>query len=687
MIFERLEIQNFMAVRTAVIELDNQGLVLIKGDNQDNPNFSSNGAGKSSIIESLVYVLFGRTIRGTKGDDIVNRVAKSNCKVVLDISDDDGSKYRITRYRKHKEHKNNTYLFCNGTDISPKSEADFTKTVISLLQTDFLTFTSSILYSAESFKFTQATDSELKQAFDVMLDLKVYSDCLEQTKEEMREINSKRQVLDTKKSKLDTKKEVLLESKSKAEELSESYEEEKTDKIEKLQEQIAEIEEEQESIDEEIADIKEQMEEVSADIEKLKSQRKKSSETDEALQTLRTSIDEDEEEKSEIKTKLRRTKQNLSSCEDSIGDLNATITKCQKSVKKDKSQIEELKETVGTPCPVCGKPLGEDHVADALAELQERIQHSENTIEQSQTDIEKTQKEIESFNSEISEMEEQIQEIDEEIAQYQSLLKKVQERQKKEHQVEEQILDKERQYTKIERQYNSKKSSKDTLKSRIEMLKKQIKDIKSEENPYTSQVNDCQSQIEKMSGDYEELAHEYDALASDEEVLNFWLTGFSNSGIKSMLLDDITPFLNKRANKYLQALSGDRLTVNFTTQTQLKSGEMREKFQIEVNNEDGGDSYMANSSGEKKRVDIAINLALQDLVSSRANKKINMIFLDEALDALDNCGVDDVLNLLSEVAKDKSSVFVISHNESIQTAFENFLVVTKKNGYSTVVKE
>ena len=64
MIFKSIEIQNFMAIRTATVELDQQGLVLIKGDNQDNPNFQSNGAGKSTIVESLVYALFGRTIRG-----------------------------------------------------------------------------------------------------------------------------------------------------------------------------------------------------------------------------------------------------------------------------------------------------------------------------------------------------------------------------------------------------------------------------------------------------------------------------------------------------------------------------------------------------------------------------------------------------------------------------------------------
>lgn len=676
-----------MAIRTAVIELDKQGLVLIKGDNQDNPNFSSNGAGKSSIIESLVYVLFGRTIRGTKGDDIVNRVAKSNCKVTLDITDDDGTKYRITRYRKHKEHKNNTYLFCNGTDISPKSEADFTKTVIGLLQTDFLTFTSSILYSAESFKFTQATDSELKQAFDVMLDLKVYSDCLDETKEELREISSKRQNLDARKGKLDTKKEVLLESKEKAEKLSESYEDEKSEKIEDLNDEIVELEEEQQSIDVDLAEIKNQMSELSSEIDVLKAQRKKSSKTDEALKQLRESIDEAEEEKSKTKTKMRRVKQDISSCEDSIEELEQVIEKSEASIKENDKKLLELQETVGTPCPVCGKPLDEDHITDAVEELQNQIGEFQNKIEDSQDAIDSKKNEIKELQKTLEDIQESLDEIEEELENYQELLKKVQERQKKEHKIDDDILDKERQYTKIERQHNSKSSSKDTLQSQIELLKKQIQDVKSEENPYKTQVKDYQKQIQDMTESYSELDAEYDILSSDEEVLNFWLTGFSNSGIKSMLLDDITPFLNKRANKYLQALSGDRLSVNFTTQTQLKSGEMREKFQIEVNNEDGGDSYMANSSGEKKRVDIAINLALQDLVSSRANKKINMIFLDEALDALDNCGVDDVLNLLSEVAKDKSSVFVISHNENIQTAFENFLVVTKKNGYSTVVKE
>ena len=241
MMFKSVEIQNFMSIKTAQINLDEQGLVLIRGINEDNPNFMSNGAGKSTIIESLVYVLFGRTLRGVKGDDVVSKTANKNCKVVLDLVDDDGTEYRISRYRKHHQNKNSVFLFCNGTDITPKSEADFTKKIIELLQTDFMTFTSSILYSAESFKFTQATDSELKSAFDVMLDLKIYSDCQEEVKTQLRELTSKKQKLDSKILEIGHRKDALEESKNKSKELADKYDSEELDLYKSRLQKYAEL--------------------------------------------------------------------------------------------------------------------------------------------------------------------------------------------------------------------------------------------------------------------------------------------------------------------------------------------------------------------------------------------------------------------------------------------------------------
>ena len=101
MVLNRLSIQNFLSIKSIDLELSNQGLVLIKGKNLDNDAIDNNGSGKSSIVESLVYALYGRTIRGLKGDDVVNNVTKKNTKVFLDLVDDQGDEYRIARYRKH----------------------------------------------------------------------------------------------------------------------------------------------------------------------------------------------------------------------------------------------------------------------------------------------------------------------------------------------------------------------------------------------------------------------------------------------------------------------------------------------------------------------------------------------------------------------------------------------------------
>ena len=175
MILKKLTIQNFLSIRNISLELDNQNLVLIKGKNLDNEAIDNNGSGKSSLIEALVYSIYGRTIRGLKGDAVVHNIPKKNAKVWLDLVDDNGDTYRIARYRKHSTNKNKSFLYRNGKDITPKSEADFNNFVADLLQMDYMTFTSSLLYTAESFKFTSATDSEMKLTFDKMLGLDVFS--------------------------------------------------------------------------------------------------------------------------------------------------------------------------------------------------------------------------------------------------------------------------------------------------------------------------------------------------------------------------------------------------------------------------------------------------------------------------------------------------------------------------------
>lgn len=684
MIFKSLDIQNFMSIRTAHIDLDNQGLVLIKGVNNSNPTFRSNGAGKSTIAESIVYVLFGRTIRGLKGDEVVNNVAKSNCKVILDLVDDDGSEYRVARYRAHKQNKNSVFLYYNGKDITPKSDAEFTKAVIELLQTDFMTFTSSILYSAESFRFTQATDAELKSAFDVMLDLKVYSDALEEVKNQMRELDYKKSEVSSRLRSLMDRKQVLEDSKSTAEERASEYKNTQKSKIKALEADIEDLQQSFEDTSEELETHKGELKELNDWLKTLKSKQSSTKKIDEAIEQLRLVTEETETDKSKCKSKQRKTNTQISNLGDDIVDYKQKISKCDKKIEDTKSKIIELKKTVGTPCPVCGKPLDENHIDDALQECNNEIDKMNKKKAEYEEAIERCNSEIEELKHQLSEYEEELEHYDEDLAEYRELMEDAQKRLDEANKASSAVVQQEREIVKVERAISSCEVQLEGFEKSIETKESQIEEIKSAENPFLQQVKDYQTQLDSLNEQVDEINEQVDSFAAEEAVLQFWQKGFSNSGIKSMLLDDITPFLNKRANKYLKVLSGNRLSVNFTTQTKLKSGDMREKFQIELNNEDGGSSYISNSSGERRRVDVAVNLALCDLIASRANKKINLLFADEVFDSLDSQGIESVMQLLREIAKDKSSIFVISHNEQVQSYFDKILTVTK-DGESSVV--
>lgn len=686
--FSHIEIQNFMAIRYAEIELDNQGLVLIKGNNEDNPSFQSNGAGKSSIIESIVYALFGRTIRGVKADDVVNKTSKCNCKICLTLIDDDESEYKIIRYRKHKTNKNSVFLYHNGNDITPKSELDLNKEIVKLLQTDYLTFTSSILYSSESFKFTQASDAEMKQAFEVMLDLGIYSRCQDEVKSEISELNSEINSVNLGISTIDSKIQVLEESCESLKNKSEQWIEETADKrqeyvetVNELKEQISEYQNDiKDSCDNDLEVVMSKLESLNARLLEIDEELKSFDETKSYLKDLESS-------ESDLNKAIRSTKRKIEDLEQDTESSQRKKKKLQSTIESWNTKLDEDMGKVGTPCPVCGRPLEQEHLQSAIDEVNSEIQDCEEQKQLLENAITDNSKKIKKFTAKLSEYQELMEEVQQTMSETQETLEQSDKLEQEYRKVQNSIRDLEKSKLRLEKDKMSMLAKIESLQSQVQFYEDKLNDSSSVKNPYDEEIFGTLEKIKHVSEERQKYEKSLEELSKQNNVLQFWLKGFSNSGIKSMLLDDITPFLNERANKYLQVLSGSRVHVDFSTQTQLKSGEMREKFQIKVENEDGGDSYLSNSSGERRRIDVAINLALQDLIASRANKKLNIMFLDEILDTLDKSGTDNVIGLLAELSKEKSSIFVISHNDDIQSYFQNFLVITKKDCQSSVVRE
>jgi DNA repair exonuclease SbcCD ATPase subunit len=84
-----IEIHNFLSIKYAKIDFESYGnLVRIIGKNFDTKPKSSNGAGKSSIIEAVMFALFGKTIRKTNDKSLKNYHTKGKCRVVLTVNGD-----------------------------------------------------------------------------------------------------------------------------------------------------------------------------------------------------------------------------------------------------------------------------------------------------------------------------------------------------------------------------------------------------------------------------------------------------------------------------------------------------------------------------------------------------------------------------------------------------------------------
>lgn len=684
MILQKLTIQNFLSIRSITLDLNDRGLVLIKGKNMDNEAIDNNGSGKSSLIEALVYALYGRTIRGLKGDAVVHNIPKKNMKIWLDLTDDNGDTYRIARYRKHSTNKNKSFLYKNGKDITPKSEADFNEYVADLLQADYLTFTSSLLYTAESFKFTSATDSEMKSTFDKMLGLDVFSKCLEITKNRLKEVEGDLSTtewkIDDRKKKIDSLAEQILE----AEELVQEYEDKQKEKSESLKKQLEDLEEELTEKQGDLLDLNGELEKAEENKDKaekqLASKRKKLKEVDELKSVIQDTKSEIAEHERAIKTEERAV-------EDSKSDIESfqnRIEKCDKKIRELYQKKSELDEDIGLPCPTCGQPMTEESIEPARKEYDEQIQSQEDDKKKYQGKIANLEKEIEQHNEVIDEHELKIPSLQADVEYYETLIKKSKKLIDEKAECEEKVQEFTKKYYKAESDVKVKASEIKQTEKSIEQTKKDINKLSEEENPYFKMIDKYKEEQSKCTEEISELEEGIQDKLDEKQCLQFWQQAYSNQGIKSLILDDITPFLNRRVNKYLNKLAAGHIEVKFNTQTTLKSGEVREKFSIEINNQDGGSEYIANSAGEKKRVDLAINLALSDLVLARSNKSLNLAFYDEVFDSLDQSGVEAVVELFNDLAKERSSIFVISHNPHLQSTFSNVITVIKKDGFSYI---
>lgn len=164
-----------------------------------------------------------------------------------------------------------------------------------------------------------------------------------------------------------------------------------------------------------------------------------------------------------------------------------------------------------------------------------------------------------------------------------------------------------------------------------------------------------------------EIDAEIAAAVKDHETQNdklpyieFWLKAFSVEGIRSFRLDGVLDWLNTRLRVYSEALF-DGVVLSLSPE---KQGKTKATNEISIVC-DGlkGRRYEGASRGQRRRIDLAIHLALQDLAWQTSRIRCNVMVADEVLDSLDADAATRAIALFEERAKQVGTVFLVSHED------------------------
>jgi len=594
---EKVCIGNFLSFKLQEFEIKDKGLTLIEGRNLDEGD--SNGSGKSALWDSISFCLFGQTVRGLKGDEVINRKFKKNCWVNVRLRSF-GKIYEVFRYRKHDERGDRFFILDMDEDkcIEMGTAAQTQQWLLDTFQIDFDLFRCTVLFAqGETFNFVDAGNKGQKEILSKVMKID-YDKFL---------INSK--------TKLKSALSDLTSIESKVTVLTSHL---IKDADELFAAEISEWDGQQER---RITAVKTEVEAATAQIKWFESNIKP---VDKIASLIK---------KAELQIKIDRGV---------LGDIMAKSSEAKGSLSfhiKDLKKAEEL-EAKGE-CHFCKTKV-------SICLNQEWITSAKNSIEIHQVTVAKCDEEAVEINNKINKNLEVIKKAD-----------------------------------KILIGQNHVKSNLKNAIARQKELDIELVEIQSEENPFLTQKWEAIAKQEQIKNKIKELNKNIGETKKSLPYLEFWVNAFSDSGIKSFVFDLICSNLTNKANSYLNILSGGSVSISFDTQKKTKSGELREKFDCNIVTDGIQVAYNSYSGGEKRRISLAVDMALSDIMVDYHGSSFNVVVFDEQDSYLDSNGRKQYLNLLKKIGRNKK-VFVVAHDASFKGYFDDVMVVEKRDGISRI---
>ncbi|MDO8498493.1 MAG: SMC family ATPase [bacterium] len=728
----KLKLSNFTSYGDDAPELDftNFHMAAISGQN---------GAGKSSLLDSITWCLWGTSRLGDSADQLV-RLGQTT--MVVEFSFElDGHIFTVKRARILKGGGSTSLeLFSGSHNLTEGTIKATQQKIIDTLHLSYETFTNSaFLRQGHADEFTTKGPSDRKRILADILGLSHYDKLEEKAKEKVKEIETKLKLLEyqlleieAELSQKEAREKALTEAEAEAQKVEGQLKEVEsqiklidkerelvTTKLQALEETKTRIE----AAQKELTDLKTQIslkEKAQAEYQTILSQRETIELSFLQLQKLQEKKKGLESKRSElitVKDELASLQKQVLELEErrskKVTLLEIDIKKLQTENEQYQKEVEHLKNHQNL-CPTCGQTIGAAKNKEIITKDEAKLKENNDQLKTLQKSLGQVKAFIIPQFQQALEKEQAIQKLEEETKQWHLLNTEVANLEKyadlytklqqaatavKAHQeIMEDLLKisqgKEAQIEKESqnlKEFTSYEEQLQETKNRLQAKETIKQELSQKALEYRSKVGEARSLRDKtlQLEDYKtEKETEKKKLQTEKEAFEELSLAFGKKGIQAMIIETAIPEIEDEANRLLDRLTEGRMKVRFETQRETKTktnGEygLVETLDIIISDEMGERPYEAYSGGEQFRVNFAIRLALSKLLTHRAGAKLQFLVIDEGFGTQDAQGRSRIVESMDAIKNDFEKILIITHLEELKEEFPVRVEVSKGPAGST----
>ena len=206
-----------------------------------------------------------------------------------------------------------------------------------------------------------------------------------------------------------------------------------------------------------------------------------------------------------------------------------------------------------------------------------------------------------------------------------------------------------------------------------------IQSLQTELDEMSTEVGEdgkAKQKLTELTTELDEINVRKTDLRRKQSVYNTGQVLLKDTGIKSRIIKQYIPVMNKLINKYLAAME---FFVDFN---------LDEDFKETIRSRHRDDFvYSSFSEGEKMRIDLALLFTWRAIAKLKNSASTNILIMDEIFDSsLDSQGTDEFLKIIKELTSDTNIVIISHKTDQLLDKFSNVIKFEKYKNFSRIAE-